>query len=249
MKKKIIIYIALNTLPFSKDRLNENWIDYRLEIFTKYTLQSLINQTNQDFTCLIVYDDKTDDIVRKCVSKYPEFPANIILSKINVDFAYSQISKGYLHESNDIINLISSNDYLYLVRIDSDDMYSPSFVQQLHDFNHKPDTQVILNENGYIYDVHGDRISKIHYVSPPFYTLVYKVDEYINGFRYALKNGHQDVINLIHETLYENNFTIIVHGKNIYTQFLPGPSKTPITDELEKEEIKKELFIRKYTDI
>lgn len=57
--------------------LTKEWIEYRLRIFMKYTLQSLKKQTNQNFTALIKYASASEDLILKTLAKYEPLPDNI----------------------------------------------------------------------------------------------------------------------------------------------------------------------------
>lgn len=94
--KSIIVFVPLNIGSYeesenSKDAVadaylkyideegkDELWIKNRINVFMNYTYKSLVNQTNQDFTALIIYDDKTENIVISELVNYGELPENII---------------------------------------------------------------------------------------------------------------------------------------------------------------------------
>ncbi len=205
MNRKVIINITFNTYQFNDDlRLSKEWIEYRINIFMNYTLKSLINQTCQDFTTIFHYDLRTKDIIYDELSKYPPLPKNIILS-----------SDGY----SLLKELIAGYEYLYLVRIDSDDMYHPLFIQKLLDLNLNHDTECILNQDGYAYDCIDNKLGIWYAQSPPFYTLIYKVQDYLNGFRYKVIGGHKGVIDLNYQKLLDKNYLVLIHGKNNSTKF------------------------------
>lgn len=206
---KIIIRIHFNTFtkpPFSRNCLSKEWIEKRLRVFNKFTLQSLKLQTNQNFTALIIYNDKSKDIIERELKKYDKLPKNII----------------FVSESNyndKITKCIKNYDYLYLVRLDSDDMYHKSFIQKLYDYKPKKGTIALINQDGYIYDSINKRLKKYHHYSPPFYTLIYKVKDYIKKGDYNIPGGHPNVIKLPHETINGNNFMVTIHSKNTSTKF------------------------------
>lgn len=101
-----------------------------------------------------------------------------------------------------------------LVRLDCDDMYHKNFIQKLHDYTPKKSAKALINQNGYIYDSIKKGIIKTYRKSPPFYTLIYKVDDYINGKRYNMPGGHTYAIKLSHEILAGRNYVIVIHSKN-----------------------------------
>lgn len=208
-KKKIIVSIKFNNWaygPTSIERLSESWIKYRISIFMNYTLKSLVNQTNQDFTTVIQYDEKSEKTITEELKKYKKLPENII-------FTSSKNSKALIDQ------LIIGFDQLYLVRLDSDDMYHKSFIDYLHNFTPKEETMVLINQHGYIYDAVQNEITTTYRKSPPFYVLIYKTKDYLEGNRYSNIGGHTAMIKLPHEIFDERNFTIVVHSKNVLTKF------------------------------
>lgn len=202
MEKRIyIINIVLNTFHFSEDRLKKDWIDDRIEKFMKFTLQSLKLQTNQDFTALILYDPLSEEFVKQALERYEKLPDNIRFIK---------------PRENPTSKLIRGYDTLFLIRMDSDDAYHKSFIQQLHDYQPRENTEVIINQNGYLYDSINNRLVKVFYESPQYYTFVYKVAEYLVGKkRYVLSGGHASAIKLNHEIIDKLNFLNIVHSSNV----------------------------------
>lgn len=206
-KKLILINIYLNVLfKYNPDRLTKQWLANRIEIFMKYTKQSLKHQTNQDFIAFIQYEDESEEIVKEELFKYEKLPENI------------QFVKASEYKGLEIKNMQGS-EYFYYVRLDSDDMYHKSFIQQLHD--HRPDenTEVLISQNGYIYDAVHNQIASTWRLSPPFYAFIYKTNDYLRGKRYIIPGGHTDVIKFNHQFLVKSNYAIVVHSGNFYTQF------------------------------
>lgn len=217
-KKMVIIWSEFNTMPFSNKRFSESWIEKRIDIFMKFTLNSLKSQTNQNYLALIKYEDKSKDIITKVLSRYPKLPNNVtFIAKSKYEKKVIEKAKGF--------------DYLYLVRLDSDDMYHKSFIQQLFDYKHHISTEAIINQNGYIYDSIKKQIAKFPQISPNYYTLIYKVDDYISGKRYKIPGGHPNVIKLLnHEILKKPNYIRLVHSTNDSSTFRLANRKYIISD-------------------
>lgn len=232
LTKKIIFGIEFNSRsgfkPKYKIGLTAGWIRYRMSVFMKYTLQSLKKQTNQDFVALIQYADSTEDLINQELRKYEPLPENI------------QFLPRSSYQAK-MMELITGFDYLFLVRLDCDDMYHKSMVQQLKNCNPKPNTQALINQNGYMYDAVRKRISPAHFKSPPFYTLIYKVEEFMQGRRYRTPGGHRSVIRMKHQILTSKgnrNFMIVIHKRNTLNQLLLRKKsfrKTPKTMEIVSE--------------
>lgn len=227
--KKIIVRIIFNNAGFKTEECTREWIEYRMSIFMKYTCTSLINQTNQNFDVLISYRLDTEELVLEELSKYDRLPENILFTH-DIEKSIEERIKEY--------------DELYLVRLDSDDMYHPTFIQQIWDIQLDENIECIINQSGYIYDIENDKLGEWYRESPPFYVLVYKVVDYLNGSRFKLVNGHVGAIDLQHTVLELRNFMVIVHGKNTLTKFNLPLTKKVIYDD-EKSKILNEFLIFK----
>lgn len=170
----------------------------------EYTRLSLENQTNQQFLGLFLYEKSTENYVKQALAKYPQLPDNMKFITKDEDY---------------ITPYIKGNDYLYIVRIDCDNMYHKTFVQQIYDYTHKDETEVLLNQKGYIYNTLTGKLAHYFYESPCTYIFIYRVDDYISGKRYKLERGHDSTIKLKYEILGVNNFMIDVHSFNTCMNF------------------------------
>lgn len=228
MKKKIIFAASFNidphwpNNPFQEARLTREWISYRLKIFMNYTCKSLRKQTNQDFLACIAYDPVSEAIVQEELAKYEKLPSNIIFTT---------------NLYRNIVGAINGYDLFYYVRLDSDDMYAIDFVQQLHDWEYKEGNQILINQKGYIYEASTKRLGHFFNESPPFFTFVYKVEDYLAGKLYRLEKGHVGAIKLNHEILKEENFMVNIHEQNSGTKFDTRRFGELIINEEEKKRI------------
>lgn len=205
MNKKIIVQIPFNIQGFNKENeLSEKWIKYRLSIFRAYCLKSLINQTNQYFTAMLRVREETLSLIQK---ELKNLPKNVCVVANNYGFS--------------IRRHIDVNDYhwLYLVRMDSDDCYEENFIDLLHNYPKKKDTEVLISQHCYDYDAVNKRLASFWYKSPQSYTLIYDTEEYRKGKRYFLKNGHGGAIKLKHELLDGYNYLNVLHQKNNECRF------------------------------
>lgn len=189
----------LHIPSFYKSQTKE-WIDYRIGIFMKYTAKSLINQTNQNFKCIVRHTKETKAMIDEALLKYPKLPGNILFTD-NGDYTIKQ--------------LISTYKYIYHIRIDSDNMFSNNYIDQLHNIKYHKDLQCILCQKGYIYETNKNILVHMTHPSPSFYALVYTVDNFLFGLRYYIKDDHWGAINLIHETIPNPSYMVIIHGLNI----------------------------------
>ncbi|CEH34850.1 glycosyltransferase [Romboutsia lituseburensis] len=231
MDKTIIVNMRFNTFMSTHPevpRLSKEWIDYRLDIFMRFTCKSLLNQSNQNFIGIVHYDELSHDLIQEGLSNHPKLPDNVIFTT----------------NPNKVINKIARTcDYLYIARIDCDDIYHPTFIQQLIDFPFYEGLQCIINQEGYIYDYVNDKLGVWYHFSPPFYTLIYKSEDYLAKKFYKLSQGHKAVINLNHAIINKRNFVVTAHANNTSTAFDKSHTKEVITDKSIKSSILKEFNI------
>lgn len=169
--------------PISQKAQTKEWIDPRIDVFMDYTAKSLINQTNQNFKCILRHTPGTKDIIEDSLSRYPKLPDNIIFTDDG---------------DNLIKEIISPYKYVFHIRIDSDNMFSPDYIDQL-----------------------------------------YKIENFLLGLRYPVKDDHWGAISYIHEVIPTPSYMIIIHKLNVSNDFqviLEYPFiKTWLASEDEKE--------------
>jgi Putative rhamnosyl transferase len=208
-RKKIIVRIAFNSKKLKynrKKRFTTKWIKSRMKIFMRYTRRSLQRQTNQGFVALVEYEDRSRRKIKKELRKYSKLPKNIkFIPKSKYQKSIRKRLKGY--------------HYLYLVRLDSDDLYRRSYIQQLKNHRRRKGTSAVINQFGYMYDSKKKRIAPMYAKSPAFYTLIYKVKDYLKGKRYRLAGGHPAVIRLRHDKLRLRNYVHVIHSGNTTSKF------------------------------
>lgn len=212
MNKIIIVQSQLNTyfqgtknIVRSRNEQNEEWIKRRINIFKNYCLKSMKAQTNQWFSFILMCREETIPFITK---EMGELPGNVIII-------------GRKQGRNKIIELSKGYEILYLVRVDSDDMWEKHFMDRMHNHNHRSETEVLINQNCYNYDIESGRLASFFYKSPQSYVLIYKPKEYAKGKNHRLLRGHGGAILLKHEIIAGFNYMDTVHEKNIVSIFHP----------------------------
>lgn len=228
MNKKIIIQIPFNVQGFNKkNELDDKWIRYRLMLFVNYNLKSLKAQTNQHFTAILRCRDETVTRIRELIGK--DLPENVLIA-------------GVVEYKRKVTELIEDYNYLYQVRMDSDDLYANIFVDTIQNYNPKPDTEVLISQNCYTYDIIQKRLAYFFYHSPQSFVLIYKTIDYNRGKRYYLKNGHGGAILLKHELISGVNYMDTVHGRNDSSYFEGGKGGKKNWSEIEDKKVIKEIL-------
>lgn len=200
--KFIIINIPFNNLGYNENRLTKEWITSRMDIFYKFTLKSLQCQTNQNFKAFINCDEQSMVIIKEALEEREPLPSNVqfIDSKQNTKL---------------ICKAIKDYEYLYLVRIDSDNSYHKDFVQILYDLKPNSDTEALLCQYGYLYDVQADQLAYNFHPSPSYYTFIYKAKEYCLGKRYILKSHTKVISDFKVELLNDYYYITTITGENV----------------------------------
>lgn len=210
MSKKIVIESNFNTFGFNPQRLTRSWLERRIEIFHTFTLKSLQAQTNQNFLAIFKIVPETESIITEILAKYPRLPRNVM-------FVTPQDGMERIKD------FVGSCENLYLVRMESDDMYHKSYIQQLVDCRPKAGTLALINQNGYALDSIIGEMVPMFRTSPPYYVFLYKTSEYLSGYRFKLpgRGTHGNVIELPHEILTPRNFMEVIHRYNSLPRQLP----------------------------
>ncbi|MGL5353522.1 MAG: hypothetical protein ACRDA5_09385 [Clostridium sp.] len=182
------------------------WIDYRIGIFMSYTGKCFINQTNQNFLCLIRYSDETKGLIFDALAKYPQLQSNIMFTTNN--------------EADAIIeNAINENDLLYHVNIDSDNMYESHFIEQVDNYVYEEGVECLLCHDGYIYDKPTNRLAEISHFSPSYYTYIYNKETYKKYFRERLFEPHANAITHRHVSMGGRTYLFLTHENNLDNEF------------------------------
>lgn len=212
--KKIIINSTLNVNPRLKEdtqRLTKEWIDKRIDIFYDYTLKSLKAQTNQNFTCYLRYDDTTEAFVLDALDKHEKLPDNVkFIQTTKYDEQLAKELKNY--------------EFAYFIRLDSDDMYHKTYVQQMFDYNPQKTTVALINRNGFIYDSINKQVAKCYCKAVTFYTFIYKVKDYLQGNVFNADSTDVDneqyiALRVPHEFITKRNYLWHTHSANTVTKF------------------------------
>lgn len=235
MNKKIVIcsrfnyseYDLAHSIYYKVTPLDPEWIKHRMEIFMKYTCKSLMSQTNQDFLAVLTAYDESMPVITELLSHYPPLPDNIRF------IPHSQ-------KSAIIQDYIKDSDLLYLVRIDSDDVYVSNYIQRMHDYIAKPETSTIVCTAGYIYSDQEDLLAIYSNRLPCFYTQIFTVADYLNVYQYYPELSHDVAYKFPCERLSSTrNFIIIIHNANTWQKFTDRYTKDIISDPQQKQQIMK----------
>ena len=264
------------------DHRNNEWFRERVEIFKRYTLVSLLNQTDKDFVLwlsfrpqdelnpvvkelsdhlrecnitfmftfhgLIYHDDKFTKglwprlkncgrIVRGCWRNRDFAPLVASVKEVFQDKNDTLVQR--IGESlKDLDGVFRKVEWVFLTRIDSDDMFRSDVIELLH--KTKPFEGACVHKRGYIYNSDTNQLAEyLPRTNPPFHTIIFpakvffdpqKHHEYMGGYE-----SHEDVPYLFDtKVMPDFSYCVTTHNpkNHISTTFLHPFRGKPVDVEL-----------------
>ena len=179
--------------------LNEDWLNFRVDLFLKYCAPSVLGQDRGDFYWSIIIDKETPEDIR---------------NKLLID------KRIYLHtcetERKQRTKELSNQSFKYVFsRIDSDDGYRKDFTEQIYQFKSN-DEEFLIDINYICFDMIKNIFQEKTTKSSHFISMYTKN----SNFNIYYKNHVKLIKNFKYYKI--NNFLgiEIVHGKNISNQII-----------------------------
>lgn len=194
--------------------VTSEWIADRCRFFNAWTMKSLEKQTFQGFkTWMSCGVNMTEDDVLT-VKRYTDA---------------DDVTRNNQHEPDDILRRSISPDvsYVYVTRLDSDDLLAPDALQIAHDTPPQEvgRTEASMFRRGYLHDVRTGEVGVYHGSSTPFHTMMIPRDVFCDEEKYAaLDYGDHSLVNSRYPTqvLPDWRFTVLVHGRNFISDMSYG---------------------------
>jgi hypothetical protein len=192
---------------------DDDWLHRRIELFQKYTLESLRSQTYKNFKIWICCAEGIQE---------PMKPLQEVLT--DAIFTYGEhFTNGMSRQER---AKMTDCDRVAIMRIDSDDVYRYSAIQTVREYmsNLKvtDEPQVLLYQVGYLYDINDQRLGIYRKNSSPFHTLMFAVPDFMSPSRYAPKfcGDHSMVAERYKfHVLPQKQFCVLIHGDNFSSTF------------------------------
>jgi len=140
--------------------LDNDWLQYRWDIFTKFTVPSVAAQTYTDFDWVILCHRRSPQWLREQAQTL-KLPCGVRLSFDKIDPTLDDLKDPAL-------------EVVLTIRIDSDDAWHCCAMARIREcFEADPYSCEILNfEVGYQYDSLKGRLALMRWLSPPFNTRI-----------------------------------------------------------------------------
>lgn len=177
MNNYYILILFNIKMPQLGNNTNPDWLDYRLDLFQRYTFKSLVNQTDGICRIWMICEKGSESVL---------MPKIVAMKKKNpimgiVDFVFD--------EQAAYARLVNNKEPIYFLKLDSDDMYHRNTIRKTREIlGPLAGIPIVMFGNGYIYDIHTGRISEFVQWSPPNIAVKYNpgtlnVDSFRSRFR------------------------------------------------------------------
>jgi len=202
-----------------------SWMEYRLEIFEKYTIPSLVNQTDSDFHLLMFCHTNTPSPHRE---KLLEFESKYKFIKLmwdqthftglggDIPSFYNSIKSAYLEVRN------NNSDEIICSKIGTDDLIDTRFNEVI---KNTTNTHQALNlARGLYWDINENKFIYSYFPSGPFISVKSTLTDFKGDMR---EFSHHDVISEAGGAVIDTDYPLwiqLIHGNNVWNTLerMPG---------------------------
>ena len=201
----------------------DEWLDHRLDLFEQFCYPSVVGQTNQTFTWLLLFDVSTPQSFQPRIARFAE--------RANVDVLYMA---GF-----DLQQLIGeirrrtpqSKSHVITTTLDNDDALAEEYVARIQAEFRGQQFELLNAAQGLRYDVVGGKLYACTVRSNPFITLIEQknVDQSLMTIAACLPHStiakrFPQVRNIKTEPLWMQ----VVHERNLEMTNLAGRQRVPL---------------------
>lgn len=189
-KHFIITQFNLRNFPLSENADFARWVDWtrnRIELFRKFCLPSVLNQTNRNFKWLIFFDYDTP-------AEFNEFIDSLKNLSL-IDVCYSKAMEDFnLNYMTEVKRRITESErWVVTTRLDNDDSLHTDAVQTIHENFICTHRFLISLASGYILNIEERIMSHYYYPMSPFLSIIEDAEIELKGI---FAKGHTKWENL-----------------------------------------------------
>ena len=194
---------------------SDEWMQHRINLFEKYTLPSVLNQTCKNFKWLLSFDVSTPDEI---TDRYRGYPFIQIIHQYPADYVRSLYPEK-----------LKDGDWLITSRLDNDDMIEPTYIAKIQEQYHNDSMEdfLIVDADGRQLELstgrYYDTARKTN--NSPFMSFIERVGkEYISFNKTIITMPVKTVFYCSHTNMIlhfssmrinERLYTMIIHDRNI----------------------------------
>lgn len=227
------LYVPFTGLGLRGGYRGDTWLRNRIRIFKAYTLQSILNQTNQNFILWISWrpEDRTNPIVKELAEHLSDIEG--------LAFFFSYEGPCFWddkHENDKLLyrltktlrtvayNVDPTSDYVLMTIYPSDDMYLNDMVETMQNWP-SDNIDVMGYLDGYIMQYSTKKLAEYNpETKPPFFTIRFPREVFIDPVKHYEFTGPYKSHEYVGDTmrylaLPGRGFVVGTHGENISTVF------------------------------
>lgn len=170
----IVTQFNLRNFPKAENSEYHKWVDWtreRVKLFEEYCLPSVLNQSEQNFTWILYFDNETPEEFSGFLKKMNSYP-NIVIHYCN---GASGFQNDYM--SPILSRMSSCSDWVVTSRMDNDDCVHKDMVRGIQNniqFKHK---FMVSLASGYALNEQTKKLAHYYYPMSPFLTIVEQSDK------------------------------------------------------------------------
>lgn len=232
-KHYIITRFNIGLLELKKThQAAELWMQHRMELFLNITLPSIMAQTCQNFTWLILMDPKTPQ-------KYIDQISDISYNNLNIVYLDGHPMDRKKVASSILKNIEPGHYDLITTRIDNDDAFNIETIQTIqYWYAPRPERWMITFSKGVTMNLRTNEIFPTEYLFNPFPTLI---ESSINAKTVFFWDHFKIDVKVIEFIVGDFFWLQIIHSENVDNSMKDKPSRKIKKDRLLSPEILKKF--------
>ena len=200
--------------------LTDKWMDKRMEIFKKYCLPSVLNQSSKKFSWMIYIDSDTKEKYKKQFERLSKLNSHIIIKKVS---SYKEFQNNYCR---DLINLTTANECSHLIttRLDNDDIIHKDFILKIQEqFDYQEYMAVNFLKILMINPTNNNRLNIDYQFSNHFISLIERIKRGVINGCYSKGDRYWDVPDKIIQVTKIPYCVEIISDQNLINNFRGFP--------------------------
>lgn len=231
MKKDFIHFLMIPFTGLGKpDYRGDKWFAYRIEIFKKFTLQALLNQTEKDFIVWFCFrtEEQSNPLTKELYDYVSKTSLKFIFTYGGIPIWDDKYKYDNLLERLEIIlpqlkGLYHGEKYILETCQPSDDFYHSDEVKEIQAME-LGERKIFTHSKGYVFNNKTQRLANWNptTINPPFYTIVYSAETFFDPRKHfdymRFSKSHEDVIWIFdHIKMPDYRYCVLIHGNQIST--------------------------------
>lgn len=185
------------------------YLSERFRLFYKYTVPSIVAQTDENFEWIVLFSNNTPDCFKDRLNALMEANKGIKCLFVDDGVDYYAVLNDYL-ASKQVEWYITS-------RVDNDDALAVNYIERVkHEIlKDEMQTRVLCFNNGYQYDESAGYLTKYYFPSNHFTSMLAHKETVIDTI---ISHGHMEITenyNVIEVETSEPMWLEVVHGLNV----------------------------------